>query len=134
MDKYQICDLVKPDEEIRLKMKRDRIIEEIVKRVVETCLKYFSGADDIKLVEHIATLIENLVKRKHMNKLGIFVDVLKLLFPDKVNGDIIKRAIDLLEYLLKNKQIKKIPLLKYGWYYSYQFSKKATNSFFFQKV
>jgi hypothetical protein len=130
MDKYQKYSLVKPDEDIYVKTKRDKIIKKIVDEV-NKYLVHFASPDDIKLVRYIATLIENLVKRKDFNKLGIFVDILKLVFPDKVNGEIIKRAIDLLEDLLKNKQIKKIPVLKYALHLSYELVKEATRSFFF---
>ncbi len=61
----------------------------------------------------MGNLIENLVSSKlNLDKLQIFRIVLRLSFPNITTQDI-TNACNILESLLNNNLIKKIPLLKY---------------------
>ena len=135
MDKYSKLSLIHPDDEILLKSKRDKILQTIFNEVNKyACKKMFTSPIDIRLVKFIGLLIENLVKPKHkIDKLGLFIEVLKLLYPT-ISADEVKHDIDLLEDLLKSKQIKKIPVLKYAIHLAYEFCKDFTRNFFLEKI
>jgi hypothetical protein len=87
------------------------------KKILERCAKYItykviSTASDPNFIKYLASLIENTpnIKTYHIDKLQLFIDVVKILFPS-TEQEILERVIEILEYLLKNKDIKKIPLL-----------------------
>jgi hypothetical protein len=128
MEKYSKLSLIHPDQDIMVKSKRDKVVSVIVEQV-NKYLKHFKDPADIKLVRFIATLIENLIKKKGIDKLGVFLEVLKCVFPD-INADVFNRACQILEDLLSNGQIKRIPILKYGLHLAYELIKQTTKSFF----
>lgn len=76
--------------------------------------------DDFKLnadfIRYIAELIENQVKNKNKNdkidKKELFNQILKRVFAGKITEEEIKVAGNIVEFLLKNKMVKKIPLSK----------------------
>jgi hypothetical protein len=135
MDKYSKLSLVHPDEEIKLKFKRDEILKIIFEEANKyVARKYFTSPTDIRLVRFISLLLENLVKKKHkIDKKELFIELLKLLYPS-VSENEITHDIDLIEDLLKSKQIKKIPVLKYAVHLAYEFAKDFTYNFFLQKI
>jgi hypothetical protein len=79
----------------------------------------------------LGNLIENTpnIKTYHIDKLQLFVDVVKILFP-LTEQEILERVIEILEYLLKNKDIKKIPLLHRMVFCSHLAVKDVSTNFF----
>jgi hypothetical protein len=70
-EKYSKLSLIHPDPDIMVKTKRDKVVTIIVEQV-NKYLKHFKDPADIKLVRFVATLIENLIKKKGIDKLGVF--------------------------------------------------------------
>jgi len=83
ISKYHRLAMVKPDEEIELEEKREDKIEIIIEQAGKYIVKkIIKKPTDIRLVCHIATLIENSIWKKYgFDKLQIFIDVMKILFP-----------------------------------------------------
>jgi hypothetical protein len=69
------------------------------------------------------------IKTYHIDKLQLFIDVVKILFP-LTQQEILERVIEILEYLLKNKDIKKIPLLYRMVFCSHLAVKDVSTNFF----
>jgi hypothetical protein len=133
--KYKVISMVHPDDEILLKAKRDEILKKIFEEVNKyVARKYFSSPTDIRLVRFISVLLENLVKKSHkIDKLQLFIELLKLLFPSISEGEI-RHDVELVEDALLHQQIKKIPVLKYALHLAFEFVKDTTKSFFFNKI
>lgn len=132
--KYDLLTLIKPDLDILLKEKRDKILTTIVQEVQKyTTKNYFTGKQDVRLIRFVCLLIENLVKKKHkLDKLELFRDVFISIFPDITNDDLTYNC-QIVEDLLTNRQIKKYPVLKYALHLAYEFIKDNTKSFFLQE-
>jgi hypothetical protein len=75
---------------------------------------------DAEFIKTIAELIENQInnKKEHekIGKLELFVQIMKNLFP-KLSEDELKTSINILEFMLKQKLIKKVPLSRVICYY-----------------
>jgi hypothetical protein len=90
-----------------------------------------STASNPNFVKYLASLIENTpnIKTYHIDKLQLFIDVVKILFP-LTEQEILERVIEILEYLLKNKDIKRIPLLHRMGFCSHLAIKDVSTNFF----
>jgi hypothetical protein len=100
LTKYHRLSQVKMDDEILQLEKRDDkitlILEQCVKYIAK---KYITSPLDAKLVAFISTLIENSnFKKYQIDKLEVFIDVLKSLFP-QMDGLTLKQSIEILELL-----------------------------------
>jgi hypothetical protein len=131
--KYHILNQVHMDPEVEAKVKR----EEKMKKILERCAIYLTykvitTASNPNFIKYLASLIENTpnIKTYHIDKLQLFVDVVKILFP-LTEQEILERVIEILEYLLKTKQIKKIPLLYRMGFCSHLAIKDVSTNFFF---
>jgi hypothetical protein len=77
---------------------------------------------DAEFIKTIAELIENQINNKNkkehekIGKLELFVQIMKKLFP-KLSEDELKTSINILELMLKQKLIKKVPLSRVICYY-----------------
>ena len=133
-NKYSKLSLIKPDLDILLKEKRDKILKTIYDEVQKYTLKrYFTNPTDPRLIRFIALLIENLVKKKHkINKLELLKDILILAYPT-ITEEEMTHDCQLVEDFLSNNQIKKYPVLKYALHLAYLFLKDNTKSFFLQE-
>jgi hypothetical protein len=82
-------------------------------------IQKFTNADDIELANYIATIVENLVTNKKLDKMGLVLDVFKDLFNDVTPQQLqaIERNI---EHLLKINAIKRVPILKKLTHYTYE--------------
>jgi hypothetical protein len=129
--KYHLLHQVHIDDEIDAKLKR----EEKIQKILQQCSKYVSykiitSADNPCFVHFLASLIENSnLKKYHIDKLQVFIDVVKILFP-LTEQEVIKKIVEILEYLLKTKQIKKIPILQRSLHLAYLIIKDVSINFF----
>src|ERR1700694_3045362 len=113
MSNYSKLNLIKPDHSIIIQHKVNKQ-QQIIITEVSKLLQYFSGVHDSKLVRFIATMIENLIKKKYeCDKKQIFINVVKTLFPE-VSDNELNISLNILEDLLSSNQIKKIPVLRYA--------------------
>ena len=122
-------DLIKADSDILL---QDKLMNKkgVIVCEIKKLMLYFKGPVDIKLIKFVATLIENLIKKKYaQNKLLIFMDILRAIYPD-VTEDEVNQSVFILEDLLKSKQIKKIPVLKFAVHLAKEFILDVGKSFF----
>lgn len=96
------------------------------KSLVEYIMDELKGIDlsnlklDPDFIKYLASLIENQVKTKgddaKPNKLDIFVELLKKLFPN-ISKEDLDNAKNILEFLLKNNMVKKVKLTRVISYY-----------------
>ena len=106
--------LVKPNFQIK-QMKEDKTLMDYVEEEVKNIdLKNLKLEPDF--IKYIAELIENFTEKRSkedekVNKLETFKSIVKKLFKDIKEEDL-KTAIGILEFLLKNKLVKKTKLSK----------------------
>lgn len=118
--------LVKPNFSISLKQEQKSLIDYVMddlKGVDIQTLKL-----DADFIKYICEIIENQVNTKKAdkdakpNKLDIFVEIIKKLFPNISESDV-TTCKNLVEFLLKNKLIKKTKLSKiFSFYLKKKFS------------
>jgi hypothetical protein len=130
--KYHILNQVHMDPEIEARVKR----EQKMQIILQMCSKYLTykaitTASNPNFIKYLASLIENTpnIKTYHIDKLQLFIDVVKILFP-LTQQEILERVIEILEFLLKTKQIKKIPLLHRMGFCSHLAIKDVSTNFF----
>jgi hypothetical protein len=130
--KYHILNQLHMDDEVEAKVKR----KEKMEKILERCAKYITykvitTASNPNFIKYLASLIENTpnIKTYHIDKLQLFIDVVKILFP-LTEQDAIGKIIEILEYLLKIKDIKRIPLLHRMGFCSHLAIKDVSTNFF----
>jgi hypothetical protein len=110
--------LVKPNFHLSMKCEQKGLVEHIINELTGVDLSNLKLDPDF--IRYIAELIENQVKtndaQSKPNKLDIFIEIIKKLFPNIATQDI-DNAKGILEFLLKNKMVKKIKLCKVISYY-----------------
>jgi len=98
------------------------------KTLCESLLSELEGVDisslklDSEFIKTVAELIENQISNKNkkadetIDKLQLFMQIMKKLFP-KLSDDDSKTAVNILEFMLKQKLVKKVPLSRVICYY-----------------
>jgi membrane protease subunit (stomatin/prohibitin family) len=111
-----ITSLIQPSNTLNKNILLNNITKTISQEV--TKISYLTNHNDMELIKYVGNLIENLVNKKmNVDKLQIFRNILTICFPNITSEELII-SINMLENLLNNKLIKKIPLLKYCVYLS----------------
>ena len=78
---------------------------------------------DPQFIMFVCEILENQVKNKSMNKMDIFIDVMKEV---QLNEEQIEEAKKIVEFLLKNKMIKKTKWSRIIWHVVKRFFLKQT--------
>jgi hypothetical protein len=132
LSKYHRLAQIEIDEEVTQQSKRDEKISQILEQSVKyIAKKYITSPTDPKIIAFISTLIENSnFKKYHIDKLQVFIDILKALFP-QIDEIALQQSITFLEFMLKKGLIKSIPLLRRAFHLSYELVKDIAVSFFF---
>ena len=107
-----VLKLVKALNSLDKNVKKYQIFEKITTEVRKVA--HLTSSTNADLLQFVASLIENLVaKRDKIDKKELFIDILRAVFP-QITSDEINLAIQIVQSLLDNKIIKKIPILKYA--------------------
>lgn len=121
--------LITIDEIVPLKNRllKDKRVSEIYSTLVEwvqSLPNYKQYKMDIELLKNICKKVENLVKKSDgINKRDLVVDIFAYVFE---LSDLEKSFIvNNIEFLLSNKDIKKIKSIKKGWIYATNYIKKT---------
>jgi hypothetical protein len=108
-------------------LKRDLITEQIKDDIINALLKVkniIKSPTSLELIHYITLLLESIVEKKAgIDKLALFNDILKTLFPN-ITEDELTKAEEVINFLLSNKLIKKIPILKKALFYASDILKK----------
>jgi len=104
--------LIKLPKDVRGKMAyielRDKIVDDVKRFVTLT------GPSSLYLIKRIGILIETYAKKKDkIDKLNLLIDIVKTIYPEVTDSEItfIRNSV---EFLLQQKQIRAIPLLKFA--------------------
>ncbi len=105
--------LVKPNFHLSMKKEQKTLSDHIMEQL--TNIDISSLKLDPDFIRYICELIENQVKTDEKeakpNKLDIFMEIIKKLFPNVPEADL-NTAKGIVEFLLKNKMVKKMKLSK----------------------
>lgn len=107
-------DLVKPKHELAKRVKIGKITQKIVSELSKLDQSELSDMrNNPELIKYVCNLVENLIKKKYKpDKKDIVLNILKRVVPNFNDNDV-KHICEIIEFLHSNKQIKKIPLIKY---------------------
>jgi hypothetical protein len=109
-------------------LKKSETIETIKQDIVNAIQSIKSlvlSPSNLELIHYLATLIEAIVDKKHnIDKMTLLKEILLQLFPSTTNDELVF-AESTIEYMLSQKLIKKIPILKKALSYSWEILKKV---------
>jgi len=106
------CPYVMPKNSLDRTVKRNDIINKIIKRVQDIS-DYRNFKDDLEVLLFVCQLVEHLVVNKKdkekLDKKEIVLDVYEKCFGNSINKDLIGKNV---QFLFDNKRIKKMSLIK----------------------
>jgi hypothetical protein len=108
-------------------LQKTQIINTIKQDIISTIQKITNivqSPNSLELLHYIALLIESIVdKNLQIDKMTLLKDILKILFPNISDEELIF-AENAVEYMLSEKLIKGVPILKKALTYAYEILKK----------
>src|SRR5688572_25964952 len=112
--------LVQPHFALTMKQEQKNVIDYILDELKG--IDYVNLKHDPEFIKYLAEIIENQVKKKDdpsivkPSKMDVFVEIMKRLFPH-ITEESMEASKGTVEFLLKNKLVKKVGLKKIMRYY-----------------
>jgi signal transduction histidine kinase len=111
-----ILKIIKPNNALDKDIKKYEVTQTIINEVKK--ISHLTKPTSADFLQFVASLLENLVvKRDKIDKKELFINILRITFP-QITSEEIDLACTIVQSLIDNKIIKKIPILKYAWHLS----------------
>jgi hypothetical protein len=107
------------------KSEKFETIKQDILNAIQSIKSLILSHTNIELIHYLATLIEAIVDKKYdIDKMALLKEILSQLIPNIINDELlfVENTID---YMLSQKLIKKIPILKKALKYSWEIFKKV---------